>query len=100
MEPKSKPCIFLSHSLTQNAYRCLDPRTQRVYILLHVLFDEDQIPLTEFISSLTSPTTSIISIDPNYCTAFFAMVSSVDAPTMVTVHPGNPPVCTSSNLSS
>ena len=40
MEPKSTPCIFLGYSLTQNAYRCLDPNTHRVYISRHVLFDE------------------------------------------------------------
>ena len=65
MEPESRPYIFLGYSLTQNAYQCLDPRTQRVYISRHVLFDEDQIPLTAFVSPLISPTTSIISTVPN-----------------------------------
>ena len=78
MEPKSRSCTFLGYSLTQNAYRCLDPRTQRVYISRHVLFDEDQIPLTESVSSFLSPTTSPISTVPN----------SVP----VTVLPSSPPV--------
>jgi histone deacetylase 1/2 len=104
MEPKSRPCIFLGYSLTQNAYRCLDPRTQRVYISRHVLFDEDQIPLTESVSSLLSPTTPPISIIPNLVAVTVLPssppVSSVDAHAMVTAPPGNPPVSIPSNLSS
>ena len=34
MEPKSRSCIFLGYSLTQNAYRFLNLCTQRVYISL------------------------------------------------------------------
>ncbi len=42
MEPKSKPCIFLGYSPTQNAYKCLEPYTHKIYISRHVLFDENQ----------------------------------------------------------
>jgi hypothetical protein len=104
MEPKSRPCIFLGYSLTQNAYRCLDPRTQRVYISHHVLFDEDQIPLTKSVSYLLSPTTPPISTIPNLVPVTVMpsspLVSSVDAHDMVTAPPGNPLVSIPSNLSS
>lgn len=42
MEPKSKLCIFLGYSPTQNAYKCLEPHTHKLYILRHMLFDENQ----------------------------------------------------------
>ena len=42
MEPKSKPCIFLGYSPTQNAYKCFEPHTKKLYISRHVLFDENQ----------------------------------------------------------
>jgi hypothetical protein len=44
MEPKSKPCIFLGYSPTQNAYKCLEPHTHKIYISRHVLFDKNQHP--------------------------------------------------------
>ena len=40
LQPKSIPCVFIGYSLTQNAYRCLEPTTKRVYLSWHVLFDE------------------------------------------------------------
>jgi hypothetical protein len=42
MQPKSKACIFLGYSSTQNAYKCFDPHLQKFFISRHVLFDENQ----------------------------------------------------------
>ncbi|KAJ0083678.1 hypothetical protein Patl1_29526 [Pistacia atlantica] len=42
METKSTPCIFLGYSPNQNAYKCMDPLTKRIYISRHVTFDEMQ----------------------------------------------------------
>ena len=33
MEPKSKACLFLGYSPTQNAYKCFDPQTKKIYHL-------------------------------------------------------------------
>ena len=44
LQPKSIPCIFLGYSQTQNAYKCMDPLTNRLYISRHVTFDELQSP--------------------------------------------------------
>uniref|UniRef100_A0A6N2KT27 Reverse transcriptase domain-containing protein n=1 Tax=Salix viminalis TaxID=40686 RepID=A0A6N2KT27_SALVM len=41
MEPKSKACIFLGYSSTQNTYKCFDPHLQKFFISCHVLFDEN-----------------------------------------------------------
>lgn len=32
LQPRSKSCVFLGYSISQAAYRCLDPVTGRVYI--------------------------------------------------------------------
>ncbi len=40
MQPKSKACIFLGYSPTQNAYKCFEPQTKKIFISRHVLFDE------------------------------------------------------------
>ncbi|GFY87730.1 hypothetical protein Acr_05g0013690 [Actinidia rufa] len=42
--PKSSPCVFLGYSQTQSAYKCLDLKTQKIYISRHVLFDETKTP--------------------------------------------------------
>jgi hypothetical protein len=41
LQPKSTPCVFIGYSPTQNAYKCIDPLTARIYVSKHVvLFDE------------------------------------------------------------
>lgn len=44
LDPRSIPCIFLGYSLTQSAYICLDPNTNRVYVSRYVIFDESTFP--------------------------------------------------------
>ena len=42
LQPKFTPCVFIGYSPTQNAYKCIDPLTSRIYLSKHVLFDETQ----------------------------------------------------------
>ena len=46
LEPKSKPCVFLGYCTQQSAYKCLDPKTNRIYISRHVTFDETTFPFS------------------------------------------------------
>lgn len=46
LEPKSSPCVFIGYSLTQSAYFCLQPQTQRIYVSRHVRFDETIFPFS------------------------------------------------------
>ena len=39
LQPKSKPCLFLGYSNSQNAYKCMDLDTSRIYLSRHVVFD-------------------------------------------------------------
>jgi len=57
MQPKSKACIFLGYSSTQNAYKCFDPHLQKLFISRHVLFDETQYHCTssQILSKPVSP---------------------------------------------
>lgn len=57
LQPKSLPCIFLGYSLTQSAYLYLEPKTSRIFVSRHVVFDETKFPF----KSLSQP--SSISID-------------------------------------
>ena len=54
MQPKSKACLFLGYSPTQNAYKCLEPQTKKFHFSRHVLFDEtqDQSSLSQHGSSM------------------------------------------------
>ena len=36
LEPRTKQCVFLGHSLNYKGYRCLDHSTGRVYMSRHV----------------------------------------------------------------
>jgi histone deacetylase 1/2 len=42
LQPKSRPCVFLGYSQTQNAYKCMDATTNRLFLSRHVLFDENR----------------------------------------------------------
>lgn len=58
LEPRSRLCIFLGHSLTQSAYKCFDPTTNRVFISRHVIFDETIFPFASFKSALPRVTSA------------------------------------------
>ena len=46
LESRSKACIFIGYSLTQSAYHCLDPITDRIFVSRHVNFVESVFPYT------------------------------------------------------
>lgn len=46
-EKKTYPYIFIGYSPSHKGYRCLDPKTHRVYISWHVVFDESNVVFTE-----------------------------------------------------
>jgi hypothetical protein len=48
LQPRTTPCIFLGYPTHTKGYICLDPKTRRVYISKHVLFNE-----TEFLPDLS-----------------------------------------------
>jgi hypothetical protein len=44
LNPKSIPCIFIGYSPSQYAYRCLDPKTNKIYTSRHVVFHDNHFP--------------------------------------------------------
>ena len=65
LQPKSIPCIFLGYSQTQNAYKCMDPLTNRLYISWHVTFDELQSPFLSKTKHGPSAETHLFSSAPH-----------------------------------
>ena len=43
-EPRSLPCIFLGYNSSYKGFRCLDPKSHRVFITRHARFDETVFP--------------------------------------------------------
>jgi len=89
LQPKSIPCVFIGYSPTQNAYKCIDPLTARIYLSKHVLFHETQSPVSiknppGQISSTRSPNHTHLFLKPNSCP-----VISSPAPLVLT--PSSPP---------
>jgi len=60
LEPGSRSYIFLGYSPTQNAYKCFDPFTIRIFISRHVVFDESVFPSL----STAQPSTFIPTLSP------------------------------------
>ncbi|CAL2227963.1 unnamed protein product [Prunus armeniaca] len=52
VQPRSEQCVFLGYTLDYKGYLCLVPKTDRIYISRHVVFDETCFP---FKSSSFSP---------------------------------------------
>ena len=58
---RSKPCVFLGHSLSQSAYLCFDPSTLKIYVSRHVQFVESVFPYTSLHTTLPRPNSTTIS---------------------------------------
>ena len=99
--PRSRPCIFLGYSLSQSAYRCLDPASNCIFISRHVQFDESTFPFSSH--ELNAPrvssdslTTWSSSISPvTFVPIFHATTPHQDALTPTPAH-ANPQVTLSS----
>ena len=44
LSSRSIECVFIGYSPQHKGYRCLDPKTNRVYISRHVIFNENDFP--------------------------------------------------------
>lgn len=62
LQPRSKPCIFLGYSMSQHAYFCLEPLSNRIYVSRHVSFMENSFPY-QSITNLSSTCPPIPSHD-------------------------------------
>lgn len=78
LHPKSLPCVFLGYSLTQSAYLCLEPKSHRIYVSLHVVFDETKFPFQSFSMTLSN------SVDDSQS-------PSSSAPPHTIIHLSSPP---------
>jgi transposase InsO family protein len=88
LQPKSIPCIFVGYSLTQNAYSCLDPLTNRLYQSRHVIFHENEngIPSSQFFTP--SPTSASLVHGNSSSPPTPPPVTSARVP-ILTAHSGN-----------
>ncbi|KAI3751228.1 hypothetical protein L2E82_22276 [Cichorium intybus] len=46
LQPRSTPCVFLGHPLSQRGYKCFDMSTNKIIISRHVMFDETKFPFS------------------------------------------------------
>jgi histone deacetylase 1/2 len=58
LQPKATTCLFLGYSTTQNAYKCLDLSTNKLYLSRHVLFDESHSPFQALSPAYSSSNSS------------------------------------------
>ncbi|PKU73211.1 Retrovirus-related Pol polyprotein from transposon TNT 1-94 [Dendrobium catenatum] len=52
LSPLSIPCVFIGYASAQKGYRCLNPKTGKVYVSRHVIFNEAIFPYHQPDSSL------------------------------------------------
>ncbi|GJU84677.1 nucleotide-binding alpha-beta plait domain-containing protein [Tanacetum coccineum] len=92
MDFRSTPCVFLGYSPSHHGYRCLDISTERLYIALHVRFNEAQFPFD--ISKTTSP-------PPSKTSSYYSSESPYVIPTTDHPCPSSPrsPISSPSSVS-
>jgi transposase InsO family protein len=78
LQPKSIPCVFIGYSLAQNAYHCLEPTTNRLYLSRHVLFDE-----AKTLASIGSPSSPSVSSSSNVVQPASVLVAQPSAALVV-----------------
>ncbi|KAK0607378.1 hypothetical protein LWI29_014097 [Acer saccharum] len=61
LEPCSKACIFIGYSLSQSAYHCLDPETDRIFVSRHVNFVESVLPYKTLNPNPPQPNTDTLT---------------------------------------
>jgi Reverse transcriptase (RNA-dependent DNA polymerase) len=66
LQPRALPCLFLDYATSQKGYRCLHLPTNKLYISLHVTFDENSFPY----KSQPSPASTEDSTSAHYQTPF------------------------------
>ncbi|KAF2285014.1 hypothetical protein GH714_035192 [Hevea brasiliensis] len=44
LDTKSIPCVFVDYSTSHHCYKCLDPKTSKIYLSRHVIFNENIFP--------------------------------------------------------
>ena len=89
---RSKPCVFLGHSLSQSAYLCFDPSILKIYVSRHVQFVESVFPYTSLHTTLPRPNSTTIS-------TWIPPVLSVSTPTSSQQEAITPSVASSQGLS-
>ena len=51
LQPKTKPCVFISYSMDYKGYPCLDPLNNKFFVSRHVLFHEHKFPYRTLVGS-------------------------------------------------
>lgn len=64
LQTRSTQCVFLGYSLTQSAYMCYDPTSQRLYVSRHVRFVEDTFPFQSLSKMPSSPAATVSDWNP------------------------------------
>ncbi|PKU60279.1 Retrovirus-related Pol polyprotein from transposon TNT 1-94 [Dendrobium catenatum] len=57
LSPLSIPCVFIGYASSQKGYRCLNPKTGKVYVSRHVIFNEAVFPYHQSDYGLTQNST-------------------------------------------
>ncbi|KAI5411059.1 hypothetical protein KIW84_056273 [Lathyrus oleraceus] len=103
LQPRSKPCIFLGYSMSQHAYICLKPLSNRVYVSRHVKFVENSFSYQSIITpspvqtlpTFDSPIHSIINVprEPTNIALVTSLQDQVSSSCSVVPVPTQTPTC-------
>ncbi|KAJ1704596.1 hypothetical protein LUZ63_004375 [Rhynchospora breviuscula] len=81
LELRAVPCVFMGYSVTQKGYRCLDLKSNRMYISRNVQFDETVFPFQTYntVSSQLPSTQTIQTSLPIHSVAHTSPIPTTSA---------------------
>jgi Reverse transcriptase (RNA-dependent DNA polymerase) len=91
---RSIPCVLLGYSHIYKGYKCLDLKTNKIYLLRHVVFDENSFPFKNSSSpssslSLTSFSSPLVVLQQD-CPTLSSSFTNSSLPDSLP-HPATPP---------
>ncbi|KAJ9546285.1 hypothetical protein OSB04_018828 [Centaurea solstitialis] len=93
LQPRSSPCIFLGYSQSKSAYKCFDPKTNRLYHSRHVEFFNHLLPYKSTPHNSSTPLIADTFFAPSMPLQTHISVPPTTTPNSPTVVP--PPLHTS-----